>query len=83
MSEQQQAWVKYPMLGLALGLAIGLYTVLVLSGQPHSIAITGAITMLVGTMWVKEAIPIPVTTLIPFVAFPMAGILTHREAASA
>lgn len=83
MSEQIQAWVKYPMLGLALGLAILLYIVLVFSDQPHSIAITAAITMLVGTMWVTEAIPIPVTSLVPFVAFPMAGILTHREAAAA
>lgn len=47
------------------------------------IVATGSITLLVAYLWISEAIPIPVTSLIPFVGFPAAGILTHKQAASA
>jgi sodium-dependent dicarboxylate transporter 2/3/5 len=52
-------------------------------GQPQAISATAAITLLVAMLWVTEALPIPVTSLIPFFAFPMAGVLTHKESASA
>ena len=44
---------------------------------------TIAITALTAAWWVSEAIPIPATSLIPFAAFPMAGVIDHREAAGA
>lgn len=59
------------------------YGVLLYSGQNHLIAATAGITMLTAILWVTEALPIPVTSLIPFFAFPMAGVLTHTAAASA
>jgi sodium-dependent dicarboxylate transporter 2/3/5 len=34
-------------------------------------------------IWVTEALPIPVASLIPFVGFVFTGVLTHKEAASA
>ncbi len=83
MSEARQDWLKVRMLVLALVLATATYSVLIAIGQPYEVAVTAAITMLVGAMWVTEALPIPVTSLVPFAAFPLAGILTHREAASA
>lgn len=63
--------------------SIVLYVVLLAVGQPHLIASTAAITLFTAMLWVTEALPIPVTSLIPFFAFPMAGVLTHIESASA
>lgn len=72
---------KFIVLSVVLG-AI-LYAGLLAIGQTHLIAATAGITLLVAVLWVTEALPIPVTSLIPFFAFPMAGVLTHKESASA
>ena len=48
----------------------------------YVIAVTAAITLLTATWWVTETIPIPATSLIPFFAFPLANVLTHKEAAA-
>jgi sodium-dependent dicarboxylate transporter 2/3/5 len=68
--------------GAALA-ALVCYWLLVINGQSSLVAATAAITLLTAILWVSEALPIPVTSLIPFFAFPMAGVLTHKEAASA
>jgi sodium-dependent dicarboxylate transporter 2/3/5 len=52
-------------------------------GATHPVSITLAITLLTAILWITEAIPIPVASLIPFVGFPFAGILTHKQASSA
>jgi sodium-dependent dicarboxylate transporter 2/3/5 len=52
------------------------------TGQTDAIAWTAAITLFTAVLWATEALPIPATSLIPFVAFPLAGVITHREAAS-
>lgn len=54
-----------------------------LTGQPQAIALTIAVTALTAAWWVTEALPIPATSLVPFALFPVLGVLTHREAASA
>ena len=48
----------------------------------YVIAMTAAITLLTATWWVTETIPIPATSLIPFFAFPLTNVLTHKEAAA-
>ena len=48
----------------------------------YAIAMTAAITLLTATWWVTETIPIPATSLIPFFAFPLTNVLTHKEAAA-
>ncbi|WJG07942.1 SLC13 family permease [Aliiglaciecola sp. LCG003] len=60
-----------------------LHILLTVTGQPKAIAATASITLFVAILWVSEALPIPVTSLIPFFAFPLAGVLTHQQAASA
>ncbi|WP_246840522.1 SLC13 family permease [Lacimicrobium sp. SS2-24] len=57
---------------------------MVLQWQGHSSAITwtAAITFLTAFYWITEALPIPATSLIPFAAFPLSGVLTHQQAAS-
>ncbi len=52
-------------------------------GAEHLVAITLAITLLTAILWISEAIPIPVASLIPFVGFPLAGVLSHKQAAAA
>ena len=44
---------------------------------------TAAITALCATWWVTEPIPIPATSIIPFAAFPMVGVLDHQQVATA
>jgi sodium-dependent dicarboxylate transporter 2/3/5 len=52
-------------------------------GHSDAIAWTAGITALCATWWVTEPIPIPVTSLIPFVLFPVAGVLNHEQLAKA
>lgn len=74
---------KNRLIVLSASCAIIMYVVLLAIGQPHLIAATAAVTLFTAMLWVTEALPIPVTSLIPFFAFPMAGVLTHKESASA
>lgn len=62
--------------------AVILYMVLSTSGIDSLISTTLAITLLTAIWWVTEALPIPATSLVPFVLFPLFGVLTHKEAAA-
>jgi sodium-dependent dicarboxylate transporter 2/3/5 len=53
------------------------------AGLSGPIAATIAITALTAAFWMTEAVPIPAASLIPFVAFPLAGVLDEKEAAQA
>jgi sodium-dependent dicarboxylate transporter 2/3/5 len=44
---------------------------------------TAAVTGLCAAWWVLEPISIPATSMIPFVAFPAAGVLDHKQVATA
>jgi len=68
-------------LGPLLGLAT--YWLTSFSGLAHDAALTAAITVWIGTWWVFEPIPIPATSMIPFAAFPLAGILPNKVIAQA
>jgi sodium-dependent dicarboxylate transporter 2/3/5 len=50
-----------------------------LSGQA---AWCAAVTVICAVWWVTEPIPIPATSLIPFAAFPLTGVLDHTEVAT-
>ncbi|MCP4631548.1 MAG: hypothetical protein GY855_01385 [candidate division Zixibacteria bacterium] len=49
-------------------------------GKP-AVTYTAAIAALIATWWITEAIPIPVTSLLPFVLFPILGILPAKAVA--
>lgn len=70
--------------GAPLALAGGtlLYPLLLLAGFTHETAATLAITFMTAVLWVTEAVPVPAASLLPIVLLPMAGVLTHREAAA-
>lgn len=74
---------KFKITFVAFLLSAGLALILLSIGQTQAVSLTAAITLFTAALWVTEALPIPVTSLIPFFAFPMAGVLTHKEAASA
>lgn len=62
--------------------AILLFFILSANGIDQSICYTLSITLLTAIWWVTEALPIPATSLLPFVLFPLFGILTHQQAAA-
>ncbi len=72
-------------LTLALGplLAAGLGGLVHLGGMAPIAVWTAAITTLCAVWWVTEPIPIPATSMIPFAAFPLAGVLDHKQVAGA
>lgn len=54
-----------------------------LGGLPRDATVTAAITTLCAVYWVTEALPIPATSLIPFAALPLTGVLDHKQVANA
>jgi sodium-dependent dicarboxylate transporter 2/3/5 len=73
---------KVSIIPLALIGAAILGALLFFLGQPPAIAWTAAITLFTAILWATEALPIPATSVIPFVAFPLTGVISHKEAAS-
>lgn len=66
-----------PLAGALLGLALAR------AGLDPKICWTAAITLNTAIWWVFESIPIPAASLLPFAAFPLAGVLTHQQASAA
>ena len=69
-------------LWLAPTLAVVAYFVVLWFGHSSQISITLAITIWVGYWWISEAIPIPFTSLLPFVLLPAFGVIDYKEASS-
>jgi sodium-dependent dicarboxylate transporter 2/3/5 len=53
-----------------------------IEGMTDKAAWTAVITTICAVWWILEPIPIPVVSLIPFVLFPIFGILSHKTAAA-
>jgi sodium-dependent dicarboxylate transporter 2/3/5 len=71
------ALIAGPTLAFVLGLGLDAL------GQPAGICWTAAVTLLCAIWWISEAIPIPVTGLIPLAVFPLVGVLTPNEVGQA
>ncbi|MFC7498658.1 SLC13 family permease [Enterovirga sp. GCM10030262] len=52
-------------------------------GMPVSAWHASALVLLMGTWWMTQALPLTATALLPFLAFPMFGIMSANEAAAA
>jgi sodium-dependent dicarboxylate transporter 2/3/5 len=63
-------------------LALVLYFLLYNAGLSEQASITAGITLLTVIWWVTEPIPIPATSLVPFVLLPLFGIVDHKIVAS-
>ena len=72
-------------IALALGplLGVGLYLLTAGLGLPRAAALTAGVTGLCACWWVLEPIAIPATSMIPFAAFPLTGVLNHKQVAGA
>jgi sodium-dependent dicarboxylate transporter 2/3/5 len=68
-------------LGPTLGLVLGLF--LHLNDFSIHASLCAGITLWTACWWVFETLPIPITSLIPISLFPLFGILTKSEVASA
>ena len=67
--------------GFCAALALGLG--LAAAGQSPEICWTAGVTLLCATWWITEALPIPVTALVPFAVFPLVGVLTPAQVGQA
>jgi len=74
----RNTWI---LLGALTGLGCGLLALA--GGLSTHAAWTAGVTALCAVWWVTEPVPVPVTSLVPFVVFPLTGTLTHSEAAQA
>jgi len=77
MKRRNVALVAGPLLGFVVAF------VLRQNGYTSPLSWTAGITVWVASWWVLEPISIPATSLIPFAAFPLVGVLTHAEVARA
>lgn len=70
--------------GLITGLVLFTYILLFTELDPSNPKITGtaAVAALMAIWWMTEAIPLAATSLIPFILFPLLGVLKGEEIAS-
>lgn len=78
------SYTKVQLIGLLLGPLLFVLTLLFLQtdGLDQSGIFVVAAALWIATWWVTEAIPIPATSLLPLVLFPMGGIMTNQDTAS-
>ncbi|WP_197445056.1 MULTISPECIES: SLC13 family permease [unclassified Pseudomonas] len=70
-------------LSLVIGIAVALAAALLLPDTLDTNArVVAGIAILMAVWWVTEAIPIPVTSLLPLVLFPFLGITSINDAAT-
>ncbi|RPI66866.1 MAG: SLC13/DASS family transporter, partial [Ignavibacteriales bacterium] len=71
-------------IGFISGIFIFIYFILFTDLDPDNpnITYTAAIASLMALWWITEAIPLAATSLIPFVLFPLLGVLGGEEIAS-
>lgn len=73
----------YQKKGFLIGLAV--FLVMLLLPAPSGLSETGwsvaAIVTLMAVWWATEAIPVPVTALVPLALFPLVGVTSFKEAA--
>jgi sodium-dependent dicarboxylate transporter 2/3/5 len=70
--------------GLLLGTGLFLLALLAIpdSAMPAASRNVAAVALLMGTLWVTEAIPIPITSLLPIILFPLLDVMPVSVATS-
>ena len=53
------------------------------TGMEQEAWLVAGLVLWMAAWWMTEAVPLPVTALLPFVCLPLAGVMTARETASA
>jgi sodium-dependent dicarboxylate transporter 2/3/5 len=67
----------------AILVAAILYVIMASAPYPPAVCWTAAITLLCATLWITEALPIPVTAMIAIALFPSVGVLTPAQVGQA
>ena len=80
----KRSYTKAQIIGLILGPVLFTLTLLFLNPEGLSIEAKGVLasTIWIATWWITEAIPIPATSLLPLVLFPLTNSLDIKTAAS-
>lgn len=78
------AYTRRQQVGLILGPALFIITLFFLSphGMSYEAQAVMASTLWIATWWITEAIPIPATSLLPIVLFPLTGALGAGDTTS-
>ncbi|HRK73390.1 MAG TPA: DASS family sodium-coupled anion symporter [Rhodothermales bacterium] len=78
----ESTFEKRQLVGLVLGplFLVAMQLLPAPDGMSEAAWNTASVAMLMATWWITEAIPIPITSLIPIVLFPMMGVLKIGEA---
>lgn len=82
--DDERSYTKVQLIGLLLGPI--LFFIMLLLFKPAGLSAEGtaiaASTVWISTWWITEAVPIPVTSLLPLVLFPITGGLEIGDTAS-
>ncbi len=77
-------WLQPKIIGLLLGPALA--AGMLVAGPPgtleHQAWMVAALTLLMAVWWVSEALPIPVTAMLPLALLPLLGVSTPGDAAA-
>ena len=79
--ERNKSTPLHSRIGLFLGPAVFVLTLLFVDLEPGNPAVTSmlAVILLMAIWWITEAIPLAATALLPIVLFPLLGIMRGRE----
>ena len=88
MSDKQRHIGVFPVtraVGLFLGLLLFAFVLIIPrpTGMPAAAQRVAAVALLMAAWWVTEAAPIPVTSLLPIILFPLMGITSAGDASAA
>jgi len=83
-TEPQNAFSTTKIIGLCLGLFFFLLTFILPAPENMSDAAwsTAGVTLLLAVWWATEAIPIPMTSLLPLLLFPALGVMSLADSAA-
>ena len=72
-------------IGLVLGPLALVLTIITAppAGMSAAAWLTAGLVLLMATWWITEAVPLPVTGLLPFIILPLAGVMDAKATASA
>jgi solute carrier family 13 (sodium-dependent dicarboxylate transporter), member 2/3/5 len=81
----REPWLRWAGRGLGPLLGVAVYLALAGGDDPLSAAgrWTAALAVTMAVLWITEALPLPVTSLLPILFFPLAGVSTVFETTSA
>ena len=77
----QNSFTKSKVIGLGIGLFLFVIFVLNLPGfdMPYPACATAGVVLMMAAFWISQCLPIPVTSLLPIVLFPILGIAGSQE----